>query len=61
MTKKGELTLEYIILLILGLLVLILVAIMFQEQIGNFFSTISGTSSSLSKGAESAAEGLAIQ
>ena len=40
MKKKGELTLNYIILMIIALVVLIVVLVIFREQIGNFVSTI---------------------
>jgi len=57
MNKKGmELTLNYIILIILGLLVLIVVGLIFREQIITFIENIRGVSSGLEL--EKATEGL---
>ena len=61
MTKKGELTLRFMILLILALMVLIVVAIIFQDQIGGFVDTLSGTSSTLGTELGQATEGLALE
>ncbi|MDP3728863.1 MAG: hypothetical protein Q8R18_05440 [bacterium] len=54
--KKGELTMETVIVLILILIVLIAVALIFRGQITNFVKEITGISSSL--GLEEAAKGL---
>tara|TARA_Y100000310_G_C20197170_1_gene585210 strand:- start:378 stop:563 length:186 start_codon:yes stop_codon:yes gene_type:complete len=61
MTKKGELTLRFMILLILALMVLIVVAIIFQDQIAGFVDTLSGTSSTLGTELGQATEGLALE
>ena len=46
--KKGELTINYIILLILGLIVLVTIAIIFRDQIGNFLESIRAVSDPIS-------------
>ncbi len=46
--KKGELTINYIIILILALLVLIVVAIIFRDQISNFLQSINAVSQPIS-------------
>ena len=46
--KKGELTINYIIVLILGLIVLVAIAIIFRDQIGNFLESIRAVSEPLS-------------
>lgn len=38
--KKGELELQYVILLILALLVLIVLTIMFRQQVSHFLDTV---------------------
>ena len=58
MKKKGELTLQYIIMMILGLMALIIIAIIFREQIGNFVATIKGTSSGIDTQIIEATDGL---
>jgi len=42
MNKKGELTINYIIMLILAVIVLIIVIIIFRDQIGLFVEKITG-------------------
>jgi len=49
------------ILLILALMVLIVVAIIFQDQIAGFVDTLSGTSSTLGSELGQATEGLALE
>ncbi|MBS3170964.1 hypothetical protein J4223_04255 [Candidatus Woesearchaeota archaeon] len=46
--KKGELTINYIIVLILALIVLVAIAIIFRQQIGNFLESIRAVSEPLS-------------
>lgn len=46
--KRGELTINYIIVLILALIVLIVIAIVFRDQIGNFLQSINAVSEPLS-------------
>tara|TARA_Y100000310_G_C20689321_1_gene821170 strand:- start:1077 stop:1259 length:183 start_codon:yes stop_codon:yes gene_type:complete len=58
MNKKGELTLRFIILMILAVMVLIVVAIIFQDQIANFLETVKGTSSGLGEQIGNASQGL---
>jgi hypothetical protein len=48
MTKKGELTMSYIITMIISLLVLVVVLWIFRDQIMNFVTDITGISSGLS-------------
>ena len=48
MNKKGDLTINYIVITILALLVLVVVAIIFREQIITFIDTIRSLSSGLS-------------
>ncbi|MBS3144463.1 hypothetical protein J4208_02660 [Candidatus Woesearchaeota archaeon] len=38
--KKGALELQYVILFILAILVLLVLSVMFREQVSNFFNTI---------------------
>ena len=57
MKKKGELTLNYLIVIILALVVLIVVSLIFRDQIIDFVNNIRGISSSIDLG--TAAEGLA--
>ena len=45
--KKGELTIEYIIVLILALIVLVTLGIIFRSQIVSFISKITGLSDSV--------------
>jgi hypothetical protein len=40
MNKKGEITINYIILLIIGLVALIVILIIFSDQISDFVKTI---------------------
>ena len=40
MQKKGEITLNYIILMIIGLIVLVVVLIIFRQQISAFVKTM---------------------
>ena len=58
MNKKGELSLRFIILLMLALLALVVIAIIFQDQISSFVDAITGTSSDLSTSLSDATEGL---
>ena len=46
--KKGELTINYIIVLILALIVLIVIAIIFRNQIGNFLQSLNAVSQPIS-------------
>tara|TARA_Y100000310_G_C20604068_1_gene774572 strand:+ start:1063 stop:1239 length:177 start_codon:yes stop_codon:yes gene_type:complete len=48
MAKRGELTLTYIIAMILALMVLIVILWIFRAQIMNFVTDITGISSELS-------------
>lgn len=57
--KKGELTINYIIIIILALLVLIVVAIIFRNQIGDFVQNIRGLSSGFNADIQQSAQGLA--
>jgi len=54
--KKGELTINYTIVIILALLVLIIIALIFRGQIINFVNEITGVSESLNL--KDAAQGL---
>lgn len=45
--KKGEITINYVIVIILALIVLIVVALIFRNQIGEFVQNIRGVSSGL--------------
>jgi len=38
--KKGALELQYVILFILAIVVLLVLSVMFREQVSNFFNTI---------------------
>jgi hypothetical protein len=58
MRKKGELTLNYIILMIIAVVVLISVLIIFNKQIVAFVSNIQGTSDSLGTQLVDATESL---
>jgi predicted PurR-regulated permease PerM len=46
--KKGELTINYIVVLILALLVLVIVAIIFRDQITNFLNSLNAVSEPIS-------------
>lgn len=48
MKKKGEITMSYVITMIIALLVLVVVIWIFREQIINFVSEITGLSQDLS-------------
>ena len=48
MKKRGELTMSYIITMIIALLVLVVILWIFRDQIMNFVSDITGISSGLS-------------
>lgn len=52
MKKKGELTINYLIITILALIVLFAVAIIFHNQIINILSSLKVISSGLGQGAE---------
>lgn len=54
--KKGELTINYTIVIILALLVLIIIALIFRGQIINFVNEITGISDGLNL--KDAAQGL---
>ena len=54
--KRGEITINYVIVIILALIVLIVISLIFRDQITNFVENIRGVSSGL--GLEEAAEGL---
>ena len=45
--KKGELTIEYVIIIILALLVLVVIAIIFRGQIMSFLDSIRGVSNAV--------------
>lgn len=42
--KKGELTINYVIVIILALLVLVIIGLIFRDQIGNFITSIRSVS-----------------
>ena len=46
--KKGELTINYIVVLILALLVLVIIAIIFRDQITNFLNSLNAVSEPIS-------------
>ena len=56
--KKGEITINYVIVFILALLVLIVVALIFRQQIINFVANITGLSSGLGTNIHDATEAL---
>ena len=56
MKKKAELTINYLIVIILALIVLIVASLIFRDQIIDFVNNIRGISSILDLG--TAAEGL---
>ena len=58
MEKKGDITINYIIVTILALLVLVVVALIFREQIISFIDTIRGLSSGLSSDIDRASQEL---
>lgn len=58
MNKKGDLTINYIVITILALLVLVVVAIIFREQIVNFIDTIRGLTGGLNTDIQKAGEEL---
>jgi hypothetical protein len=58
MQKKGELTLQFMIMLILGVLVLFVVLLIFKDQIIDFVTTIGATSEGLDSGIDNAVKGL---
>lgn len=47
--KKGALELQYVILFILAILVLLVLSIMFREQVSHFFSTIFSISNEINQ------------
>lgn len=47
--KKGALELQYVILFILAILVLLVLSIMFREQVSHFFSTLFSISSDINQ------------
>ena len=47
--KKGELELQYVVLLILAVIVLVVVLVMFREQVSNFLSTIFSVTDEINK------------
>ena len=56
--KKGELTINYVIVTILALIVLIIVALIFRDQISSFVKTILGISSGLNTDLSQATDAL---
>ena len=52
MLKKGELTIRYIIILALAVMVLLVVVIVFRNQIGVFIEKIQGIMGSIFSGLE---------
>jgi len=47
--KKGALELQYVILFILAILVLLVLSVMFREQVSNFFNTIFSISNEINQ------------
>lgn len=58
MQKKGELTLQFLIGLILALIVLFVVVWFFRDQIITFITTITGAGQDLSRGVDQNIEQL---
>ena len=58
MKKKGELSMHYIIITILALLVLVVVALIFRQQISEFIQNITGISSGLTEDITSTTDNL---
>jgi len=59
MEKRGELTINYVIVIILALLVLVVIALIFRNQIIDFINNIRGISSSLNTDLSKASDALA--
>jgi hypothetical protein len=58
MEKKGELTLQFLIMLILAVIALFVVLWIFKDQIIDFVSTIKDTTGTLDTGVENAVDRL---